>query len=374
MTTDQRTQLTIVHEEQYFWHQSYLDYGPTIQQSYLLQIETAEPRRRTRDLLNAVGFLDVAHRRRAEPVSRADLLRVHSEDYIDLVLHLNETGGWAGEYTPFGPGGFDVACLSAGGVHAALDDVVRGHCRTAFALVRPPGHHAERDRGRGYCIFANVAVAIEKIRADHGDMRVAVIDWDVHHGNGTQSIYYDDPNTLTISLHQDRLYPSESGGTDEIGGPEAIGTNLNIPLPPGSGRGAYVHAFNELVAPAIRHFAPEMIVIACGFDASNYDPNARMMLTATAFAELTRRARDLATECCEGRLALAQEGGYSALYAPLCGLAVVAALLDRPMPHADVLSDDDDPYQELQLHQRTAIADVVAAARKSGALAEPSDN
>ncbi|MGI5322320.1 class II histone deacetylase [Actinomadura nitritigenes] len=359
--------VAIVHEERYFWHQSYLDYGPAVQDHQLVQIETPEPRRRMLNLLDVSGVLDRLERVRPEPVTREDLLRVHTADYVDSIAEHNATGGVAGEYTPFGPGGYDIARLSAGGVHAALDAVHRGVADTAFALVRPPGHHAERDRGRGYCMFANIAVAVEKLRAEHGPQRVAVVDWDVHHGNGTQWIYYDDPDTLTISLHQDRLYPSESGMVEETGGAAAVGANVNVPLPPGSGRGAYLHAFDEVVAPALAAFGPDLIVVACGFDASAFDPNARMMLSATAFAELTRRVLAVA-DGTGSRLAVVQEGGYSALYVPACGHAVVSTLLGDDLdPDPVTLGIDEDPYQELQPHQAAAVAAAAKAAAGSGA-------
>jgi acetoin utilization deacetylase AcuC-like enzyme len=361
--------VTVVHEEHYFWHQSFLDYGPHIQTPQLVQIETPEPRRRTRDLLDTSGLLDRMERRRAEPVSRDDLLRVHDAAYVELVASMNETGGVAGEFTPFGPGGYDVARLSAGGAHAAIDSVVSGRTERSFALVRPPGHHAERDRGRGYCVFANIAVGIEKVRAEHGPLRVAVVDWDVHHGNGTQWIYYDDPDTLTISLHQDRLYPDDSGTIEETGGVGAAGSNVNVPLPPGSGRGAYLSAMEEVVEPALRDFDPDLIVIACGFDASAFDPNARMMLSAATFATMTDRLATVAEEVAGGRLAVVQEGGYSALYVPVCGQAVVATLLGIDVPEVPFGAYvDDDPYQQVQPWQLDMIATARAAAIGSGAI------
>ncbi|MFD5648695.1 class II histone deacetylase [Streptomyces sp. NPDC127039] len=365
--------VAIVHEERYFWHQSYLDYGPAVQDHQLCQMETPESRRRLLNLLDVSGLLDRLRRVRPQPVTRADLLRVHTADYVDSVESQNATGGEGGEYTPFGPGGYDIARLSAGGVHAALDAVHRGVTDTAFALVRPPGHHAERDRGRGYCLFANIAVAVEKLRAEHGPLRVAVVDWDAHHGNGTQWIFYDDPDTLTVSLHQDRLYPSDSGTVEETGGTGATGANVNVPLPPGSGKGAYLHAFDEVVAPALTAFAPDVIVVACGFDASALDPNARMMLSATAFAELTQRILALADTHTGGRLAVVQEGGYSPLYVPTCGHAVVATLLgDGADPDPVTLDLDADPYQELQPHQAAAVEAAARAASASGALGRQS--
>lgn len=355
----------LAHEEAYFWHEWLLDFGPFVEPGF--QFESPEPRRRMLSLLRKVGLTDLTQWLRASDITREDLLRVHGAEYVDMIAAANETGGYAGEFTPFGPGGYDVARLSVGGVHASIDAVVSGGVDRAFALVRPPGHHAERDTGRGYCIFANIAVAIEKVRAERGLGRVAVVDWDVHHGNGTQSIYHDDPETLTISIHQNALYPDDSGTIDERGGPGAIGSCVNIPLPAGSGRGAYLHAWDEVVAPAVRSCHPDLLVIACGFDASGFDPNARMLLSANTFRELTRRAIDLAEETCEGRLVMAQEGGYSEMYVPLCGAAVVEELLECEPHFVDPGAYIDDiPDQALAPHQREGIAKVVAAVFGSG--------
>ena len=368
MGTSGRT-VAIVHEERYFWHQSYLDQGPGIQDPARFQMENPEPRRRLRDLLDASGLLDQMVRIRAREVTRDDLIRVHDEEYVDAVAARNETGGDAGEITPFSAGGYDIARLSAGGAYAAIDAVYRREVGTAFALVRPPGHHAERDRGRGFCLFANIAVAIERLRAEQGPVRVAVLDWDVHHGNGTQWLYYGDPDTLTISIHQDRLYPPDSGMVEETGGHHALGSNVNIPLPPGSGRGAYVHAFEEVVQPALRTFHPDLIVVACGFDASALDPSSNMLLSASAFADLTARIRAVAEDCADGRLAMVQEGGYSSVYVPVCGQAVISELLDEDPPSIRFASYvDRDPYQELQPHQADVVRIARAAAVASGAI------
>lgn len=344
----------LAYEEDYFWHEWLLDFGPFVEPGF--QFETPEPRRRMLSLLRKIGLTDLTQWLRASDITHADLLRVHRAEYVDMIEAANEMGGYAGEFTPFGPGGYDIARLSAGGVHASVDAVVSGSVDRAFALVRPPGHHAERDTGRGYCIFANIPVAIEKVRAERGLTRVAVVDWDVHHGNGTQWIYYDDPDTLTISIHQDALYPDDSGTIGERGGPGALGSCINIPLPAGSGRGAYLYAWDEVVAPAVRRFDPDLIVIACGFDASGFDPNARMLLSSNTFRVLTRRAIDLAEQTCGGRLVMAQEGGYSPLYVPLCGAAVVEELLEcEPRFDDPGAYLDDLPDQALASHQQERV-------------------
>ena len=170
----------------------------------------------------------------------------------------------------------------------AVDAVVSGAVENAYALVRPPGHHAEPDRGRGYCIFGNIAVAIMYARARLGVTRVAVVDWDVHHGNGTQRAFYEAPNVLTISIHQDNLYPANSGAVSENGAGSGLGYNLNIPMPPGSGGGAYLAAFERLIIPALRRFKPELIMVASGLDAGGFDPLGCMMLHSEHYRRLTR--------------------------------------------------------------------------------------
>jgi len=226
--------------------------------------------------------------------------------------------------------------------------------------VRPPGHHALPDRGMGFCTFNNVAIAVRAVQRSHGVERIAIVDWDVHHGNGTQAIFYEDPNVLTISVHQDRCYPIDSGAADERGTGAGIGANLNIPLPAGSGHGAYVAAFERVVVPALQRFSPELVVVASGFDASAYDPLGRMLLHSDSYRALTERL----LEATGGRLAAIHEGGYSEFYVPFCGLAVVETLAGRR-------TEVEDPYleetrlmagHELTDVQREVIGSVAAGA------------
>ncbi len=194
-------------------------------------------------------------------------------------------------------------------------------------------------------------------QAKLGVKRIATVDWDVHHGNGTQSAFYADPNVLTISLHQNQLYPVESGKLEERGTGAGFGYNLNIPLPPGSGAGAYLSAFERVVVPALRKYQPEMILVSSGFDACGFDPLARMMLHSEAYRSMARAMKDVASELCHGRLVLAHEGGYSAVYAPYCGLAVMEELSGRRSAIADPFLAAVSGWgeQDLQPHQEKAI-------------------
>ena len=171
----------------------------------------------------------------------------------------------------------------------------------------------------GFCLLANIPIAIEAARAKHGIERVAVIDWDVHHGNGTQSIYYDDPDTLTISLHKDRCFPPGYSGADDRGEGAGVGANLNVPLLAGSGDDAYRYAFQRIVLPALERFRPELIIVASGLDASAVDPLARMQLHTDSYRFMTRAVKEAAQRHCGGRLVIVHEGGYSEAYVPFCG-------------------------------------------------------
>ena len=235
--------------------------------------------------------------------------------------------------------------------------MLAGRVDNAYALVRPPGHHAEPDRGRGYCIFANVPIAVRHVQATGAVERIAIIDWDVHHGNGAQAIFWRDPAVMALSVHQSGYYPTDVGAVDEIGEGPGEGTTVNVPLPAGSGVGAYTSAFERVVVPAVRAHRPDLIFVSCGFDPGMLEPQAQMMVHSEGFRELAGIVVELAAELCEGRLVLCHEGGYSTTYVPFCGLAVLEAL-------SGVTTGVRDPYlaafaavegQELQPHQAAAI-------------------
>jgi acetoin utilization deacetylase AcuC-like enzyme len=269
----------------------------------------------------------------AVPSTDADVLAVHTPAYLARARETSElpAGGQVGHELHMSAGGLEIALLSAGGVTACVRAVLEGSVRNAYALVRPPGHHAESDGGHGFCVFNNVAIAAEvalaSIAAKEGRRgRVAVVDIDVHHGNGTENSYLERDDLLFISLHQCQLYPLDTGAVDVVGKGAGRGYNLNIPLPPGTGEGGYVRAFERVVEPALRAYRPDIIIVSCGFDASFLDPLGRMMLTSASFRLITQRLMAVAADVCGGKLVFAHEGGYSQVYVPYCGIAVLEAL------------------------------------------------
>jgi acetoin utilization deacetylase AcuC-like enzyme len=352
----------LVWHEQYMWHDTghwagFVPPGGLVQPGE--SFESPEPKRRLYNLLDASGLLGSLTRIEPRPASQEQLLRFHTPGYLARLAELSRAGGGdAGEFTPFGAGSYEIACLAAGGAIAAVDAVLDGRVENAYALVRPPGHHAEPDRGRGFCLLGNVALAVMHARAVRGVERVAVVDWDVHHGNGTQLAFYSDPSVLTISLHQDRAYPFDSGLLAENGEGRGRGYNINVPLPAGSGDGAYRSAMERIVVPALQRMKPDLIVVACGFDASFLDPLGRMLCHSDTYREMTRVVTALARELCGGRLVLCHEGGYSAAYVPACGLAVVEQLAGVRTAFVDAAGAAAAATggQDLLPHQEAVIA------------------
>jgi acetoin utilization deacetylase AcuC-like enzyme len=243
------------------------------------------------------------------PATDDELLRVHDADYLTL---LRETAGRAVALDPdtfTSPDSYAVARLAAGAATGAVDAVFDGGSGTrAFALVRPPGHHAERARAMGFCFFNNIAVAAAHARA-RGVARVAIVDYDVHHGNGTQASFYDDPNVLFISSHQYPYYPG-TGAASDTGTGRGRGFTVNLPLPAGATDADYERVFRDVAFPVLRQFAPELILVSAGFDAHADDPLGGMRLTAGEFVRLTAAIGTIADDCCKGRVVALTEGGY----------------------------------------------------------------
>lgn len=234
----------------------------------------------------------------------------HASDYIDHVRRCCEQEINLDYDTPVVRESFDIARRSTGGLLRAADAVMAGTVRNAFALVRPPGHHATPSRSMGFCLFNNAAIAARYLQREHGIPKIAIVDWDVHHGNGTQDIFYADPSVFFFSIHQSPLYPG-TGAANQTGSGDAVDTTLNAPVPARSDISTYVEIFEKVLTPALLNFSPDFILISAGFDAHRLDPLATIHLTGEGFATLTSIVLDIAEETAEGRVVSALEGGYS---------------------------------------------------------------
>jgi len=235
---------------------------------------------------------------------------IHSPEYIKSIEDACKNGvEMLDADTTISQDSYQVALLAVGGVLAGVDAVVKKQVRNAFCAVRPPGHHAERERAMGFCIFNNIAVASRYIQKKHGFQKVLIVDWDAHHGNGTQSAFYQDPSVYYFSIHQFPHYPG-TGKEDETGEGEGTGFTLNMPMAAGSGDVEYLEAFQSILYPAAQKFSPDFILISAGFDGHKDDPLSNLNLTTAGYEKLTGIVLNLAQECCEGRLVSILEGGY----------------------------------------------------------------
>jgi acetoin utilization deacetylase AcuC-like enzyme len=280
----------------------------------------------------------------ARLASLEELEMIHAPEYISYVKSKAEKGGgWLDPDTVASPKSYEAASYAAGGVLAAVEAVMKREVDNAFALVRPPGHHATHDRAMGFCIFNNVAVAARFALSKLNLNRVLIADFDVHHGNGTQDAFYADPKVLYFSTHQYPHYPG-TGWLDETGTGEGEGTTVNFPMTAGWGDEEYLRAFNEVLVPVARRFQPQLILVSAGFDAHWADQLAMMKVTVAGFAKMTRILKEMAAELCQGRLVFTLEGGYN--------LRVVASSIKATF---DVLlgnSEIDDPLGKASLARK----------------------
>ena len=244
--------------------------------------------------------------------TREQIEYVHTAAYVQKVEALCKSGGgMLDPDTPLCSATYDIALLAAGGLIKAVDEVMdeSNELKRVFALVRPPGHHANSTKGRGFCIFNNVAIAAEQLKRVYGAKRILIADWDVHHGNGTQEVFFEDPSVLYFSTHQYPHYPG-TGWINEIGKGDGTGFTVNVPLPIGTGDGGYVYALTSILMPIAREFRPEFILVSSGFDAHAADPLASMAVTSPGFGLFTDLVMAIANEQCGGRAVIALEGGY----------------------------------------------------------------
>lgn len=311
-------------------------------------------------LLEQDGILEKLYRVPSTPAPREALLAVHTPQHIDNIKLLSaQGGGQCDADTYVNTDSYQAALLSAGGLLNVVDAVMTGEVDNGFALVRPPGHHALPNRGMGFCLFANVAVAARWAQDQHNIDRVLIIDFDVHHGNGTQDIFYDDPSVFFFSIHQFPHYPG-TGALDEAGTEMAYGSTLNVAAPPGAGDAGYLDAFERLLTPAAREFKPQLIILSAGFDGHWRDPLADINLSVTGYAQLAKFVRDLADELCEGKLVCALEGGYDLEVLPHCILSTLRVISDSD-------AGPSDPFGPSPVSER-AFTDQVERLKKQHGL------
>ncbi|MFF5400627.1 class II histone deacetylase [Peribacillus butanolivorans] len=328
-------------DESYFWHDTgnaalVMPPGGWIEAD--VHAENPATKRRFKNLMERSGLMKQLVQIAPRSATVEEIQLYHGKEYIDKVRELSEIGhGDAGKGALVGKGSYEIALLSAGGAITAVEAVVNGQVDNAYALTRPPGHHAESDFGMGFCLFNNVAVAAKHARKNLGIEKVLVLDWDVHHGNGTESAFYDDPNVLFISLHQERIYPTGRGKAEDIGTGKGKGYNINIPLPAGTGNAGYMYALKEIVAPITNQFKPNLILISAGQDPGLFDPLGRMMVTAEGFRQMARFMLNIAEKHCDGKFIACHEGGYSSAYVPFCSHAIVEEM-------SGVSTEVEDPF------------------------------
>ena len=282
------------------------------------------------------------------PATVDEIAQVHRKEYIkEIEETAQKGGGWLDPDTVMSADSYQAALYAAGGLIRAVAAVMGGEVASAFALVRPPGHHATSGQAKGFCLFNNIAIAAKYALAEYKLERILIVDFDVHHGNGTQEAFYDNPQVMYISTHQYPFYPG-TGDLKETGSGDAAGTNINIPLSAGCGDAEYLKVFEQIIVPAAERFEPRLILVSAGYDAHRADPLAMMQVSVTGFGQMVGIIKELADELCGGRLVFTLEGGYH-----LDALAAsVKATFDRLLGNSSI----DDPLG--QSPQRFGAADI----------------
>lgn len=353
-----------IYDESYFWHDNgsgtiYLSSGGYLEKDVF--VEDPLTKRRINNLLHRCGMMKNLHVMEPRTATREEIEYFHTPSYVDKVKHLSDTtGGDAGDHAIVGRGSYEIALLSTGGAITAVDAVMNGDVDNVYALTRPPGHHAEADFGIGFCLFNNVAIAAKHAKKEHGLNRILVLDWDVHHGNGTEKAFYDDKDIAFISIHQDLSFPNNTGFKEDVGEGDGEGYNINIPLPPGTGDAGYIEAFESIIAPIVDEFQPELILISAGQDPGMFDPLGRMMMTAEGFRDLTKIMMDLAAKHCDGKIVFCHEGGYSNGYVPFCTLRIIEQLTGINTDVIDPFAEGSQGYPDkVYDNQKEAINEVI---------------
>ncbi len=325
--------------------------------------------KRIKEFLDGAGLTAMMQPVAARAASDDELAVYHTRAYIEGVRAHVQGGPMQGAWgeiesdTPLSAGSFDAAVYAAGGSMNGAQAIMRGQVRNAYALLRPPGHHAMSNRAMGFCIFNNAVVAAHYARNTFGLERVMIVDWDVHHGNGTQDAFYADPGVLFVSLHQHNWYPKLSGELEQVGSGSGAGYTVNIPLPAGTGDRGYRAAFEHLVIPVGLQYRPQLIIVSAGQDANWLDPLAQNMLTMDGFRSISTLMLDLAEAVCDGRLLMLQEGGYSLAYVPYCTVAAVEPLVGVDLGLVDLYAGSSEVERCMTILTQETL-DALAAAKK----------
>ncbi len=313
-----------------------MDTGFVYHEDYLKHDTGAHPERAERLIhimseLKEAGVTEKMKKVLPVKASKEQIAYVHTDAYMKGVERMcKEGGGLLDPDTPLCTESYEIALLSAGGVIKATDEVMNdsNNLKHIFALVRPPGHHATWNRGRGFCIFNNIAIAAEHLKRRYYANRILIVDWDVHHGNGTQEVFFDDPSVLYFSTHQYPHYPG-TGWIDEVGKGEGDGFTVNVPLPAGTDDAGYLYALNNVLVPIAKEFEPEFVLVSAGFDAHVADPLASMNVTTRGFGLFMDLIKEIAEKSCKGKIVISLEGGYNLDAIAKSAVSVFNSLLSR---------------------------------------------
>ena len=362
-----------IWDESYFWHNAgdgalFEPAGGYIQASG--SVESPESKRRVLNLLQRSGLIDKLAQINPVPATEEELLYFHTKRHVEAVKQMSVVGGEdCGDSAIVGKGSYEIAKLSAGGAIQAVKTVMESDSiKKAYVLTRPPGHHAEADRGFGFCIFNNIVIAAMYAKRKLGLEKILILDWDAHHGNGSEDAFYEDDSVLFISLHQERLDPKDRGNKEDNGKGKGKGFTINIPLPAASGDAVYKYTFEQIIIPAVDNFKPELVLVSAGQDGNMFDPLARMMLSAEGYRYMTKITKEFADNYANGRMVFLHEGGYCPAYVPFCSHAIIEEL-------SGISTDVNDPfvyamagttYNELLPHQKERVDEISRWISSSG--------
>jgi acetoin utilization deacetylase AcuC-like enzyme len=328
-----------------------------------LHPESADRLRHTMALIESSGLIHRLTLLNSRQATLEELSLVHTPEHIAAIRNIAARGGGrADSDTIISPGSYEAALFAAGATLEAVDAVIRGDVRHSFALVRPPGHHARPQLAMGFCLFNNIAIAARHLLNVGHCKKVLIVDFDVHHGNGTQEVFESDGRVLYFSTHQSPLFPG-TGHVEDVGSGPGRGLIVNVPLPPGRGDDEFLKAYSDILVPLARRFQPEFMLVSAGYDAHWADSIASEQMTVSGFASLTRLLKDLADELCEGRMALTLEGGYD-----LRALAEsIKATFEVMLGNSDILDPLGAPPRNFS--RRYSVESLLAQAKQLHGLA-----